>query len=253
MTTTITTVTKPTLTYFDSVGRAEVLRLILEEAGVDYDYIAMPGFAGWLERREEYLSSGKVHPPSLPLSLSRLVLVLSDTPHAIAHSGKLAFGQLPLYEEPGFVLVQSVAIARYLAMKHGLQGTNDTEAALIDQANEGVQDVWNRLTQVLVFTPESEQPEAKAKLIKDYLPAQLAYFSRLLEKNGNSGYLVGGHLSYADLGLWVTLTTAAKRLEGATELIERHLNLKAFIEGVSARDRIKAYLARDVYNKAKKQ
>jgi hypothetical protein len=33
-------VTKPTLTYFDLAGRAEVARLILEDAGVDYNYVS---------------------------------------------------------------------------------------------------------------------------------------------------------------------------------------------------------------------
>ena len=33
-------VTKPTLTYFDLAGRAEVPRLMLEDAGVDYAYVS---------------------------------------------------------------------------------------------------------------------------------------------------------------------------------------------------------------------
>jgi hypothetical protein len=49
------TVTKPTLTYFNTAGRAEVPRLILEEAGVDYDYV---GLTNWPELKPAYVASG---------------------------------------------------------------------------------------------------------------------------------------------------------------------------------------------------
>jgi hypothetical protein len=58
-----TTVTKPTLTYFNLAGLAEAPRLLLEDAGVDYDYVAV---ANWAELKPEYQASGTFTPPSPP-------------------------------------------------------------------------------------------------------------------------------------------------------------------------------------------
>jgi glutathione S-transferase len=88
------TVTKPTLTYFNLFARAEVPRLLLEDAGVDYDFVPV---SNWPETKAQLIAAGK-----------------------------LAFGQVPLYEEPGLTLVQSNAITRHLARKHGYNGTNPT-------------------------------------------------------------------------------------------------------------------------------
>ncbi len=51
-----TSVTKPTLTYFNAPGRAEIPRLILEEAAVDYDYI---GATNWPELKKDLIAAGK--------------------------------------------------------------------------------------------------------------------------------------------------------------------------------------------------
>ena len=85
-------VTKPTITYFNVFARAEVPRLLLEDAGVDYDFVPV---TNW-----------------------------SETKAQLTAAGKLAYGQVPLYEEPGLNLVQSNAIARHLARKLGYNGNN---------------------------------------------------------------------------------------------------------------------------------
>jgi hypothetical protein len=51
------TVTKPTLTYFPFAALAETSRLLLEEAGVDYDYVALP-FENWSELKSAYVAAG---------------------------------------------------------------------------------------------------------------------------------------------------------------------------------------------------
>jgi glutathione S-transferase len=88
-------------------------------------------------------------------------------------------------------LAQSGAITRHLAREHGYYGTSAQEAALIDQAAEGVVDIRTRVIQAVFRTPEEQKAEARAQLLADYLPGQLAIFSKLLEKNGDNGFLVG--------------------------------------------------------------
>ncbi len=53
-----TTVTKPTLTYFNVAAKAEIARLILEEAAVDYDFVAINN---WAEQKKELTDAGKLH------------------------------------------------------------------------------------------------------------------------------------------------------------------------------------------------
>jgi glutathione S-transferase len=264
-------------------GRAEVCRLILEDAGVDYEFVPVP-FPQWPELKSNLSAAGTITSPLLlhhpqhhytlncPLTLLGVVL----------DAGKLPFGQLPLYEEPsGLALVQSNAIARYLAKKHGYLGATDEEAALVDQMSEGVVDMLNAIAKVLWFTPADKVAEEKEKLIKETLPAQLTLFVKLLDKNGNTGFLVGDkvrshhhhhhnvlvvlvlherlvtnahvhvhdvQLSLADLGLWVALQLVfIKAPEGRDSLTDAFPSVAAFLDAISQRPRILAYLTRDVY------
>jgi glutathione S-transferase len=155
---------------------------------------------------------------------------------------------VPIYEEPGLTLVQSGAIIRYLAKKHGYVGANANEQAHIDQAYEGVTDLRAPIMTV-AFTSEGEQKAAaREKLITETVPRQLAFFNKLLEKNGNTGFLVGSKLSYVDLALFEALRQLFTRLEAHREgLLGGFPAVKKLVDGVSERERVKAYLARDVY------
>ena len=78
---------KPTLVYFAARGRAELIRLVLAEAGVDY--------------QEHHVGHGTPPVQGRPTDFD----TLKATP-------LLPFGAVPVWEEPdGFVLAQSGAIA----------------------------------------------------------------------------------------------------------------------------------------------
>ncbi len=139
------------------------------------------------------------------------------------YAGKAPFGQLPIYEEPGLVLAQSAAIARHVARQHGYYGETSHDAALIDQALEGVADIVTRLVQALFLPlPDDKRAEAKASLLNEFLPAQFAIYSKLLEKNGNNGHLVGSKASSMAWRLasesrptWPATSTPRKSNKGA--------------------------------------
>ncbi|KAL6048725.1 Glutathione S-transferase P [Balamuthia mandrillaris] len=207
-------VAKPTLTYFNGPGRAEVPRLLLELAGVDYEWVgfAYKGSPGpdWAEYKSK-------------------------------HGEELAFGQVPRYQEPeGLDLVQSNAISRHLANKHGFNGTNEIEAALIDQFSEGVGEFATAGLKV-IFAPEgANKAELLAKFLSEDLPKWLGHFDRALAKNG-TGFFVGDKVSYADVGLLVTLNFVFKLLEGAREVFEGFSQVKAAYEKVASLPKIKAF------------
>uniref|UniRef100_A0A4X2MCJ7 glutathione transferase n=1 Tax=Vombatus ursinus TaxID=29139 RepID=A0A4X2MCJ7_VOMUR len=60
------------------------------------------------------------------------------------------YGQLPKFTDGAFTLYQSNAILRYLGRKHGLYGKDDQERALLDMANDGVEDLRNKYL-VLIY------------------------------------------------------------------------------------------------------
>ena len=87
-----------TLTYWNGRGRAETIRLFLAVCG------------------EEYTE----HVPGFDASVTHL----SEPEHfeSLRDGGYLAFGSVPLLCIDGMKLVQTQAIVRYLAAKHGLRG-----------------------------------------------------------------------------------------------------------------------------------
>jgi len=163
-------------------------------------------------------------------------------------TGKYAFGQLPMYEEPdGFVLVQSNAIIRYLANKHGLNGNNAHEAAHIDQINEGVVDLYGKFIQIQFYTREEEaKAEAKAKFVKETLPGQLGYFDAIAAKNKSHAFFVGDKLSYADLTFF-DFVGHIKDWPGVTEAIAAHPHVKAVLDKITSTPNIKHYLESSPY------
>jgi glutathione S-transferase len=202
------------LTYFNFPGRAEVPRLILVDAGVDYQYNPVTDWPA--------------------------------TKQALTAEGKLLFGQIPLYEEPGgLTLVQSNAIVRHLARKHGYNGSNELEATKIDVVNEGVNDFFNKLIELNFRTEESKKAEAQATAVRDYLPTWLTYFGNIVDKSG-TGFVVGDKVSYADLALFHALRGWSHLVPGAGDVINNH-SLKRFVDHIGNRQHIKAYLDSNPY------
>jgi glutathione S-transferase len=94
----------PLLTYFNVRGRAEIVRLILEETATPHRERCVD-VAEWPTLK-----------PTLP------------------------FGQLPTYEDGDLLIVQNHAICRYLARKHDLQGADEREHIRCDIVEEAFVD-----------------------------------------------------------------------------------------------------------------
>ena len=154
----------PTLTYFDVRGRAEVIRLILEEVGQPYR-----------ERR----------------------IPLSEWP---ALKATFPFGQVPLYQEGELSIPHSHAIYRYLARKHGLCGGSEAERIRADVVEETFVDLQNELGG-FYWNPQVHDKREDYERTK--LPALLDKAEQLLLQNRRGdGYWVGGDLTYVDFCAW---------------------------------------------------
>lgn len=198
---------EPKLIYFSARGRAEVIRLLLAEAGVSYidDTFAGPKFA------------------------------------EVKASGRLPFLAVPVWEEDGFRLAQSAAIANHIARGHGLRGSTPRDEALIDQALGAVEDVRNEYRRLMTAEP-AKRPEIRADLSTNALPRWFGLLEKLLASNdGGNGFIVGKSISVADLALWYALEIAYDNDFGAA--LGDCPKLAAYFKRIAARPKIAAYLS----------
>ncbi|XP_027712148.1 glutathione S-transferase P-like [Vombatus ursinus] len=146
------------------------------------------------------------------------------------------YGQLPKFTDGAFTLYQSNAILRYLGRKHGLYGKDDQERALLDMANDGVEDLRNKYL-VLIY---QNYDEGKDKYVKD-LPAQLKPFETLLKQNqGGKAFIVGDQISFVDYNLLDLLLIHQTLAPGCLDTFPL---LSAYVARLSSRPNLKAFLA----------
>ncbi|XP_059154693.1 glutathione S-transferase P 1-like isoform X3 [Physella acuta] len=151
------------LIYFNVRGRGEAIRLLFSDNGIAYEEINCG--ENWQK----------------------------DWKH------QMQFGQVPALRDNDLQLVQTNAILRHLGRKHGLYGSNDEEASLIDMINDGIEDLRVKYLTMIYKNYEN----GKDAYIAD-LPAQLQPFEKLLAENGadKSGFCVGSKRSFADYNLF---------------------------------------------------
>lgn len=197
-----------TITYFNIRGRTEAMRFLLADQGCKWkdDYFS---YQDWLDGKVEFKKT-------------------------------TVFGQLPMLTDGDFILFQSNAILRYLGRKHDVYGKNNKEAALIDMANDGLEDMREKFYKC-VYT---EWETGKEKYIED-LPNQLKPFERLLSQNA-SGFLVGSTVSFADYNL---LDVLQNLLAFVPDCLNSFPHLKALKENMESRPKLKAYLQSDDHKK----
>ncbi|KAK9738178.1 Glutathione S-transferase, N-terminal domain [Popillia japonica] len=170
-------------TYFDFRGLGESIRYLLRYAGIDFEDIRIT-FEEWPKLK-----------PTTP------------------------FGQMPLYEEKGKTINQSLAIARYIAKKANLVGRNEWEDLEIDAIVDTINDIRQKVTENY-FESNAEYKEyiKRGPLFKETLPY---YFDRL-EKiaKENLGYMAIGRLTWADF-YFAAVASALTHFSGTDLLKDR--------------------------------
>lgn len=196
----------PTITYFPARGRTDLSRFILEHAAVQYEF-------------------KEINRESLP---------------ELKASGHLPFGQLPIYEEDdGFLIAQSLAIARYLARKNGLYGADERQGALVDQFVDGIVDLQNKV--IPFIYPVLKKEEAEAFFTND-APKWLDSLERLAIKAGataDSGFATGS-LTFADFFLFLLLESTDAHIDPSKWTI-----LNGIRSRVAGLPNIAAYISSD--------
>ncbi|GAB6028478.1 hypothetical protein CHUAL_002637 [Chamberlinius hualienensis] len=190
------------LTYFNGRGLAELSRLVLAQAGVEYEDVRLEK-DNWPEIK-----------PTTPL------------------------GQVPILEVDGQVIFQSRAIARFLAREHGLAGSNSIEAARIDGLVDAVYDLWDHGYKIKFEQDAAKKEELTKKFLGETLPPYLSNITKILTNNGGK-FLVGDKLSWADIAVAYALSGLREKFESS---LESHDTLKQFSETVLNLPNIKAWI-----------
>ncbi|XP_070545488.1 S-crystallin SL11-like [Ptychodera flava] len=192
------------LVYFNGRGLAEISRLILVAAGVEYEDVRLT---------QEQWEKEK---------------------------GKYIFAQLPALEIEGAgVLLESKAIARYLANEHGLAGKSSMDKAKVDMVADCLDDAL-RIAVHVYMEKDAERKDKLRKELAEKLDAKLASLEKFFTtNNGGNGYLVGDELTWADLNFTAQMDYMMKY---QASVIDKYPKLKALRERVVALPKVAAWL-----------
>ena len=201
------------LIYFPAAGRAETARLILAAAGAEYEFDKIEG-GTWPQRKAE-----------------------------LSAAGMCKFGQVPALKDGDLVICQSTAITRYLAGKYNFAGADLAERATADMFHMGVIDLFEHLIKIQFYTAEADRPAAFEKFGKEVLPGHLTNLGNLVK----GPYVLGDHLSYADIALFDVLSHLKKANPG---VIDAFPKVGAVYTAVAANEGIAKYVASKPYGDA---
>ncbi|XP_077996154.1 glutathione S-transferase alpha I-like [Glandiceps talaboti] len=190
------------LTYFDGRGLAESVRFMLAATGTKFTEVFLEDQAHLRKLRDD---------------------------------GCLIFNEVPLLKIDGLQLVQSQAICRYLARKHGMDGKTPEEKARVDMINEGARHLLSPFF-MIGFDPNTDVLIENIKTY--YLAKYLPRFEKLLA-NSSSGYLVGDSLTYADMTLLEALLNSEEYHPGCLTGFPK---VQEFLVKVGSLPRMKEYI-----------
>jgi glutathione S-transferase len=195
------------LYYWPKRGRAEQIRLLLNELDQPYEdvYVAGDSFRALKDRRP------------------RVVW----------------FGTVPLLEDGDFHLLQGPAILSYLARKHGMAPASLQDASRADAIAWSAEDL--RIDYMNLWSGDVAGKQA-ALVSGHWSERFLPGFDDLLEQTG-TGFFVGASLTHADIAVWDILDSMTTWVSGAT--LDGYPRLAEFFAAIKSRPRIAAYLASD--------
>jgi len=191
-----------TLTYFDSRGRAEQLRILLAECGNSQYVDNRIDKDKWTELK-----------PNTPM------------------------GCLPILEHHGKLLGESMAQMVYIAKLYDRWPTKiDIEAqALMILCT--AEDLRQALA-TAVFASDQEKP-LKTEKLYELLRVKLPFFEKVLERDG---FFISGRITASDISVWDVLDQTVQFTPQAETIIQDHKAIESWRRRVATRTNIAAYL-----------
>jgi glutathione S-transferase len=209
-------------------GRGEFVRLVLEDAGVVYDDVA---------RRPEKEGGGAA--------------VVRE--HLYGQGTGMPGFAPPYLIDGEFKLAQMPVICAYLGQRHGLAPESETlrlralqlQFTLADLLDE-VHDTHHPLGSALYYEDQKDEAVRAAQMFREQrLGKWLGFFERALTHE-DGGALVGGAVSYVDLGLFQIVEGLGYAFPvAARRALQEAPRVAALHQQMRERPRLAAYLSSD--------
>jgi len=136
--------------------------------------------------------------------------------HFKTEDGETPFGQLPYLIDGNVKIGQSLAIARYVSRKGGLQGDTDADFAISEQLLEEHGDIYNVLAKAQYA---DNKPEAWKNAWETSIPNHLGFLEKIL--NGDH---FGSKLTAGDVAVFSILNTI---IDLKPEILKNYPKLQA--------------------------
>lgn len=191
----------------DTIGRGENIRLLLEDAGVDYEYRRYD-HGQWKGLKEKLLAKN-IRNPTMPY---------------VTIDGKY-YGK-------------TAPVLRFLSHKLGkYEGDNEDEAQILDAYTDMMNDWIYKWVKTITGNPTEE---LLTTYREETCPDIFKTWDNILSDT-KGPFLLGDKISYADFNLFHMLEDDTTiKLSGET-----YPHLTTFVEAVSNRPNLKKYLATD--------
>jgi glutathione S-transferase len=198
------------LTYFDSPGRAEPVRVALRLGGLHFT-----------DKRLNFQQFGELRA-----------------------SGALPLGSVPLLEIDGVTYVQTAAMLRYVAKigDASLYPADPLAALAVDSVIDCINDTWYGALMPSLFERDVERKMSmRAQFVAGAMTKVLTYIDGVLARSGGP-FVAGEALSLADLTLvGPLLQIRGGRLDGVgPELLDAWPRIGALVDAYLAHPRIVA-------------
>ncbi|XP_018358481.1 PREDICTED: glutathione S-transferase-like [Trachymyrmex cornetzi] len=153
------------------------------------------------------------------------------------HKPNMPMGQLPILEIDNKTYHQSRAIARFIAKKGNLYGSDEFEAMEIDATVDSMEDIRRAMGEYYW----EQDPVFKAKL-KETAFQKLAFYLDKFEAQvkNNGGYFINGKLSWPDF-MWAAYSERISFIL-TRDVNQDHPELKKLVEEIRALPKIKVYI-----------
>jgi glutathione S-transferase len=215
------------LYYWPSIqGRGEFVRLALEAAGEAYVDVAR-GPGGQTKMLKLMGDASLIHPPFAPPFVVDGKVMVAQTANILCYLGPRL--DLTPADEPGRLFTHQLAL---------------TVADLVNEAH----DTHHPVGVGLYYADQRPEAARRAKEFREQrIPKFLGYFERVLAANpAGDAHLVGGALTYADLGLFQAVEGLRYAFPKAMKAREKAWpRVIALRDSVAALPNIAAYLASD--------
>ncbi|KAJ2940404.1 hypothetical protein O0L34_g83 [Tuta absoluta] len=151
------------------------------------------------------------------------------------------FGQMPVMEIDGKQYAQSLAIARYLGRKYGLNGADIEEDFEIDQNVEFLNDIRAKAATVQYEPDAALKAKKHEDFSKNVYPALLAKMDEIVTKN--NGHIACGKLTWGDF-MFAGMYDYLKMMLQMPDLDAKYPSFKKLQDNVINLPKVKEYIAK---------